>query len=119
VASLIELVLPVIVLGKVRSGEHDEGVQAGHGAAGHRGAGRGPELEQLRRWSRRSGGRQLRLLHLLLDSVGVNCIDQKGPGDLPGLPAVLSGQEPLQEEDLGSEEGCQGSLRSRVTLRGW
>ena len=106
-ASLIELVLPVIVLGKVRSGEHDEGVQAGHG-----GAGRGPELEQLRRWSRRSGGRQLRLLHLLLDSVGVNCIDQKGPGDLPGLPAVLSGQEPLQEEDLGSEEGCQGSLRS-------
>ena len=110
-ASLIELELPVIVLGKVRSGEHDEGVQAGHGA-GHGGAGRGPELEQLRRWSGRSGGRQLRLLHLLLDSVGVNCIDQKGPGDLPGLPAVLSGQEPLQEEDLGSEEGCQGSLRS-------
>ena len=38
---------------------------------------------------------------------GVNCIDHHRSGDLPRFPAVLSGQEALQEENLGSQEGCE------------
>ena len=48
-------------------------------------------------------------------TAGVNCIDHHRPGDLPRFPAVLSRQETLQEENLGSEEGCEGPLRPPVT----
>ena len=117
--SLVEFVLPVIVLGKVRSAEHDEGVQPGcKGGGGDCWPGRvlTTEMDQLRGVGRRRGRDELSLLDLFLYSAALNRISENRPGHLPRSPTVLSGQQPLQEENLGGKEGRQGSLRSPVTL---
>ena len=130
---LLLLVVGLVVLGEVRGAQHDEGVQAGHGGGAHWSwwwwwwrwrwvVWSRTEMEQLVM-------RLMRLVRLVgeemfvvLDSAvavtvtgAVNCIDHHRSGDLPRLPAVLSRQESLQEEDLGGEEGCEGPPRSPVS----
>lgn len=79
----------------------------------------GPEMEQLvvrlMRLVERGEEMFVNSALALAVSVALNCVDQHRPGDLTRFPAVLSRQEPLQEENLGGEEGCEGPLGPPVT----